>query len=151
MSNCGVQKGCKCIDSPNHKHFEELLDILTVFCEWKSEVGKNTDEYITWQSHEGLCWLVFSLVGISKTYLKEDCSRVMVQRRAGTDDCEHEFAGIKVRNQKPTLQDAREITARRTGSRTSCFTTVNKSNTSGDKTIYIHELTETIKKKAKKN
>ena len=150
VSDRGVHKGCECIDSPDHLHLNELLSILKVFCKWKSDTGTNTEKYLPWQSHKYLCWLVFSLVGISKLYLKKDLSRVMVQRRAGTDDCEHEFAGSRLRNPKPTQGDMRKVTARRAGTRcSSVFTNLNKSNTSGDKSIYVDELIKPIRKKRK--
>ena len=75
----------------------------------------------------------------------------MKQRSAGTDDCEHEFAHIKSKNYKPTQQDCRNYTARMTGARTSTFTTINNSNTSGDKMIYTEEITAPITKKIKLN
>ena len=54
----------------------------------------------------------------------------MYQRKSGTDDCEHEFAGSRLRNPKPTQGDMRNITARRTA-----YKNLNKSNTNGDKSI----------------
>ena len=95
MSNRGVFEGCKCINSPTHPHLYELLDILQVFIEWKKEAGKDNKKYITWQSSEDISWLVFGIVGIAHTYLREDKSCTTKQRSAGTDDCEHEFAHIK--------------------------------------------------------
>ena len=74
----------------------------------------------------------------------------MCQRKSGTDDCEHEFAGSRLRNPKPTQGDMRKVTARRAGTRSSsAFTNLNKSNTSGDKSIYVDELIRPIRKKRK--
>ena len=102
MSNRGVYKGYEMINSPNHKHLDEILQILTTFCDW-SKNKKDQKDYIPWQSHDNLCWLVLSIVGLSKTYLKEDESRTIVQSKIGPDDCEHEFAGI--RQKMPKLPD----------------------------------------------
>ena len=66
------------IDSPDHEHLDELLQILLTFQKWKKDI-KDPKAYIPWQSDEDLCWLIFSIVGISKTYLKADKSRVLVQ------------------------------------------------------------------------
>ena len=151
MSNRGVFKGCECINSPTHPHLYELLEILELFYEWKKEAGEDKKKYITWQSSEDISWLIFGIVGIAHIYLCKDKSRTMKQRSAGTDDCEHEFAGIKSKNNKPTQQDCRNYTARMTGARTSTFTTINKSNTSGDKVIFTEEITAPIKKKRKLN
>ena len=133
MSNRGVFKECECINSPTHPHLYEILDVLQVFYEWKKEAGNNTKKYITWQSREDISWLVFGIVGIAKTYLCKDKTRIMKQRSAGTDDCEHEFAHIKSKNYKPTQQDCRNYTARMTNAWSSAFTTINNSNISGDK------------------
>ena len=74
----------------------------------------------------------------------------MCQRKSGSDDCEHEFAGCRVRNSKPTQQDMRQITARRTGTRASTFTSVNKANTRGDSDIYTDEISKPIFKKSRR-
>ena len=95
-----------------------------------------------------MSWLIYSTVGIARTYLKEDQSRRMCQRKSGTDDCEHEFAGSRLRNLKPTQCDMRKITARRAGTRSSsAYTTLNKSNASRDTSIYVDELIKPIPKK----
>ena len=95
-----------------------------------------------------MSWLIYSTVGIARTYLKEDQSRRMYQRKSGTDNCEHEFSGSRLRNPKPTQGDMRKITARRTGMRSSsAYTNLNKSNASGDKSIYVDELIKPIPKK----
>ena len=78
MSNRKKLKGCEMINSPNNFHLEELFEVLDLFCEWKIEAEDNTKQYIPWQSHEDLVLLVTSIVGIAKTYLKEDKSRTMV-------------------------------------------------------------------------
>ena len=150
VSNRGEKKGCKMIDSPDHFHIQELLDIMVFFGKWKDEAKDKDDNYITWQCHEDLSWLIFATIGIARTYLKEDKSRRMCQRKSGTDDCEHEFAGSRLRNPKPTQGDMRKVTARRAGTRSSsAFTNLNKSNTSGDKSIYVDELIRPIRKKRK--
>ena len=86
-------------------------------------------------------------IGIATIYLKEDKSRVMVQRRGGSDDCEHEFGGIRERNAKPSALDVQQGVARRTGTKSSTFNALSKANTSGDKNIYTSEITATITRK----
>ena len=86
-------------------------------------------------------------IGIATIYLKEDKSRLMVQRRGGSDDCEHEFGGIRERNAKPSALDVQQGVARRTGTKTSTFNALSKANTSGDKNIYTNEITATITRK----
>ena len=150
ISNRNEFKGCEMINSPDHFHIEELFKILDIFCEWKRDCGENTKEFIPWQSMEDLVFLVAGIVGVAKVYLKEDESRTMVQRQGGTDCCENEFAGVRERNPKPTILNAKQSFARRAGTRTSVFNLRNKSNTSGDKRIHYDELMSPISKKSKR-
>ena len=46
--------GCKMIDSPDHEHLDELLQILLTFQKWKKDI-KVPKEYIPWQLDEDLC------------------------------------------------------------------------------------------------
>ena len=152
MSNRGENKGCEILNSPSHFHLQELLNILITFTEWKNEAGVNVKEFVPWQTYVDLCYLIFGLVGLSRCYLQEDKGRTLVQRKNGSDDVEHEFAGIRVRNPKPTIQDCVLVTGRRSGCRQSVFTRINKTNTSGtDKIIYTDELLEPMEKKRKLN
>ena len=146
MNSRGVYKGCKELNSPQHKHLTELLDILEVFAEWKAE-AKAKANFIPLQSYEDLIHLVTTNVGIATVYLREDKSRVMVQRRGGSDDCEHEFGGIRERNDKPSALDVQQSVARRTGTKTSTFNTLSKANTCGDKDIFSNEITARLKRK----
>ena len=91
MSSNGVWKGCEPINSPDHRHIGELLDILDIFCEWRNESPEKI-HFIPWQSFEDLVYLIIGIIGVSKLYLKKDKSRILVQRRSGSDDVEHEFA-----------------------------------------------------------
>ena len=71
----------------------------------------------------------------------------MVQRRGGSDDCEHEFGGIRERNDKPSALDVQQVVSRRTGTKTSTFNAISKANTSGDKDIYASEITSKLMRK----
>ena len=100
---------------------------------------------------ENLVWLVTGIVGVAKVYQNEDESRTMVQRQGETDCCENECAGMRERNTKLTILNAKQSFARRAGTRTSVFNLRNKSNTSGDKKIHYDELMSPISKKSKRN
>ena len=146
MNNRGVVKGCEEIDSSNHFHLNELISILVIFAEWKAE-AKTKAHFIPYQSYEDLIQLVTTIIGIATVYLKPNKSRVMVQRRGGSDDCEHEFGGIRQKNDKPSALDVQKGVARRTGTKTSTFNALSKANTAGDKDIYTSEITATLKRK----
>ena len=148
-NNRGIVKGCEEIDSPNHFHLKELLEILELFAEWKTE-SKTKVNFIPYQLYEDLILLCTTMIGIASTYLKVDKTRIMVQRRGGSDDCEHEFGGIREKNDKPTALDVQQGVARRTGTKTSTFNFISKANTSGDKAIFTNEIKAKLKRKQNK-
>ena len=84
------------------------LDSYKKMRDWKKECGGYTKQFITWQSHEDLRWLVFGIVGYAALYLKNDCSLVVDQGRFGSDTMEHLFALIRAGNSNPTNQQANE-------------------------------------------
>ena len=71
----------------------------------------------------------------------------MIQRRGGSDDCEHEFGGIRERNAKPTALDVQQGVTRQTGTKTLIFNALSKANTSGDKDIHTNEIISILYKK----
>ena len=96
--------------------------------------------------------MVVGIVGLASTYLKADRSRTMVQSRSGSDVVEHEFAGIRQRNSKPTGLDVRQIVARRSATRSSTFTAINKANTrGGNNDLFCNEITAPMHRKQKKS
>ena len=125
------------------------MEILELFCEWRLETKHDKNNFLPWQTFDDLYHLVMGIVGVSITYLKENGSNVLVQRRSGSDDVENEIAGVRERNAKPTALDVCQSIARRSGFRSSLFNAVNKANTSGDKDIYASEVCADIKRKLK--
>jgi hypothetical protein len=93
------------IDKPTHRHCKELLEILKLFTTWKKECKGNANKFITRETYEDLCWMVFGLVGIACTYLDENGSRVMDQGLSGTDPLEHLFCKLRMKNSNGTQRD----------------------------------------------
>ena len=110
--NANYSKKCCCIDSPDHSHLKELHSIMLLFYEWKN--GCNTkNEFITNETWEDLCWMVYGMEGLASKYLKKDGSLRMMQRRGGSDVCENEFAAFRQSSSNGTEYDIRGIEARR--------------------------------------
>ena len=64
-----------------------------------------------------------------------------LSKKSETDDCEHDFASLKLRNPKPTQNDTRKHTARRATTRTSeILTKLNDTNINWDQAIYTDDL-----------
>ena len=122
---------------------QELINILEVFAEWKAH-AKTKQNFIPYQSYEDLIQLVTTIIGVATVYLKVDKIRTMVQRRGGSDDCEHKFGGTRERIAKPTALDIQQGLSRQTSTRTSTFNTLSKANTSGDQSIFTNEITGTF-------
>jgi hypothetical protein len=77
------------------------------FSEWRAKAKelKNSNLFIPYTSFDDLCFMVFGLVGVAQTYLKNDGSRTMVQRQGNTDVLEHCFAHIHQHERKFNIQD----------------------------------------------
>jgi hypothetical protein len=70
-------KGCENLNSPSHALLQEVVDILSLFTEWKAEAesnkkGKGGGNFIPWQLYEDLYFMIFGMVGVAQRYLKED-------------------------------------------------------------------------------
>ena len=55
MSSNGVWKGCEPINSPDHRHIGELLDILDIFCEWRNE---SPEKYTLYRGNRLKIWFI---------------------------------------------------------------------------------------------
>ena len=100
----GKHKDVELINSPDHKHIEELFDILRLFEEWKKETKGSPSKFITSYTYEDLVWMVFGVAAVARLYLNADKSVAMHQGRSGSDVCEHFFALIRYINQNPTMK-----------------------------------------------
>eukprot|EP00978_Attheya_sp_CCMP212_P047092 scaffold421221_cov91-Attheya_sp.AAC.2 len=147
MSGNNVFKGCEPICSPTHSHLPELARILMLFTEWKNEAGSNKDAFISQQSYEDLTWLVFGFTGIAQSYLDEDGSKVMIQKRGGSDCCEHHFADLKCSNRRGGIDESRKSSARAAGVTSCTFSGSSKTNTSGDKQLLKREINSPMPRK----
>ena len=116
MNNCiDIMNGRKkvdCCSSPNDPKLDELMKLVAIFSEWKNECGSNKNEFITTQSYEDLCWIVFAKVVVCTTYLKDDNSLLLVPGHSGSDIFEHHFGHIRQTNTKPSILECKHITAR---------------------------------------
>ena len=66
------RKKVDCFSSPNDEKLVELLKLVSIFTEWKNESLSNKKEFISMQSYEDLCWILFAKVGIRSKYLRDD-------------------------------------------------------------------------------
>jgi len=151
--NGNREKKCENIDSPNHPHINELRKILVLFDNWRAECGNNKEQFITKETWEDLCWLVYGLEGLANQELKDDKSRRICQRRGGSDCCENTFAAYRQGNSNGTELDIRQMEARRgayRGQGVSCFSRAVKSNSGREDRVDIVSLSAELNKKRKR-
>ena len=139
------------VSSPNDSKLEDLMKLVSIFLEWKNESGSNKNEFITTQSYEDLCWIVFDKVGVCTTYLKDDNSLLLVPRHSGSDIVEHHSGHIRQTNTKPSILECKQATARGSDieSISNMFSMNSKSNASGSD-IYASEAFGPMKSKVNK-
>ena len=149
--NANHSKKCECINSPVHPHVKELHCILLLFAEWRNEC-KTKDEFITRESWDDLCWLVYGIEGLAKDYLCLDKSIMMMQRRGGSDVCENEFGAFRQSNSNGSEFDIRGIEARRSayrGHNVSCFSRMVKTNSGREDRVDLVNLSAKLLKRRK--
>jgi hypothetical protein len=69
--NAKRPQNCHDINSLSHPHSNELLNILAVFYDWRLEAGDDTDSFVPLTTYEDLCWIIFAVVGVGNTHLKQ--------------------------------------------------------------------------------
>ena len=146
--NKHYSKGCECINSPHHHHLKELRTILLLFAEWKN-CFESKYEFITNKSWEDLCWLVYSMEGIAREYLKINKSC-----RMRSDVCKFEFAAFRQSNSNGSENDIRGIEATRLSYRghdVSSFSRIVKSNSRREVWVDIASLSAKLVQKRKRD
>ena len=146
IMNARQEKGCYNINGPRHELLDELMTILEFFSNEKKNSFKAIYYYLTPQTHKDLCWTIFGIVGMCKTYLSTSSERAIDQKRHGSDCCEHHFANGTNSNTNGCLADFRSFTAKSTDVRAQTFHGRSKENTSGDRSYFGSELTSKLHK-----
>ena len=126
------------------------MNIYTWFAKWNEEYIDHPNNFIPKYSYEDLCWTIFGLVGLCQKYLRTDGSRMLDQKRHGSDCCEHHFANCVNNNPNASLSDFRSYSARSTGIRANMFHSRVKTNTAGDTDICGRELMQPLSKSTTK-
>jgi hypothetical protein len=137
-------KGFTAIDSPTHESLLHLEETMILFVEWEKEAGKKKHHFIPASTHQDLCWLCLSTIGMGRLYLNEDKSKAMSQDRHGSDCCEHHFGNMKGKNPNGTKADCDEATAKSTSVRSNTFNTSAKTNTAGA-SLRSDEITQPLR------
>jgi hypothetical protein len=151
MENRGKHKGCHIINAPHHPHLKELIEIAKIFGEWKNE-NTGSSHFIPQSTYEDICWAVFGIVGMAKTYLFVDEKRKMNQAISGSDPCEHHFGNINDQNANANAGEMRSYSAKSTASRGHTLQHHNKTNSSGKQQGYVTaEVTTAMSRRPREN
>jgi hypothetical protein len=149
--NAKRPKNCHDINSPSHPHLNKLLNILAVFNDWRLEAGGDKDSFVPLATYDDLCWIIFAVVGVGKTHLLNDKTRIMLQKSSGTDICEKRFCNIRNQFDQPALDKCRQGTAHSQAVWSNTFNGKDKGNTSGVAKHYrFDELNLPVMKRTKK-
>jgi len=135
----GEAKGCENIDRPSHPLLGKALKHLALFTEWKDE-STSANHFFPATTYEDLVFMIFGLVGVSKTYLREDKSFVLVQRRGSTDNIEHIFCYFRMKSPVFTVADATRMASNAAGKRLNAGFLGRKTNNPGEK--QTHKLAD---------
>jgi hypothetical protein len=130
IMNGNKKNGCNNIHTPTQIHLHQLLDELKGFHKWKKNCEEK-EHFIPKSTYKDLCCMVFAVVGVEKTYLKNDKSFIMLQKNSDTDVCEQHFGNICSRGPKASLEQARHHAAHATAIDSNTFGNFSKLNTSG--------------------
>ena len=68
--NSTMVKKCEPIKSPNHRHIDELEEILKIFCEWKSKAVNNNENFLPLTTFEDIIWLCVRMIALCRSYSK---------------------------------------------------------------------------------
>ena len=93
--------------------------------------------------------LFFARDRVSSFYLDDNKLWAMLQSRGRTDDVEHAFSHQRGKNSNPTIWDCNQLLGRDAGVKRTTFSLKIKSNTSGDKFVYLNELKQLLSNKRK--
>jgi hypothetical protein len=152
-SNKNAKRPAKChyINLPSHPHLNELLNILAVFYDWRLEAGDDKDSFVPLTTYEDLCWIIFAVVGVGKTHLLDDKTRIMLKNISGTDICDKHFCNIRNQFDQPAVDNYRQGTGRSQAVRSNTVNGKDKGNTSGVAKHYrFDELNLPVMKRSKK-
>ena len=126
-------KKVDCFPSPNDERLDELLKIISIVLEWENESLSNKKEFISIQSYEDFCCIVFAKIGICSKYLHDDKSLLLVPGCSGSDVVDHYFGHMRQTNTQSRILEYRQAIARESdiGPINNIFSVNSKSNTSG--------------------
>ena len=131
-------KDCELIDSANHRHLFELLDVVKFHTSWKNQAGKNKLAYQPISTFEDTVWTCIGIVGVAMKQLR-GCHNI-VQRRHGSDICQEAFCYKRDKNVNADHLNTNQIMARNLHSGLFNLAASRKANFGKRKTFFGFEL-----------
>ena len=136
-------KGCECIDGPDHRHVYELLDTVKWFFAWKNEVAADKKliskyNFLPSSAYEDTVWTCIGIVGVARKRLRG--GHKIVQRRHGSDVCEESFCGKRSKNPNADALNTNHIMARYSSNCMNHMSCSRKANFGRRTTFFGREL-----------
>ena len=136
-------KGCELIDGADHPHVFELLDTVKFFTEWRNEVVADDEldvmyNFLPSSSYEDTVWTCMGIVGVARKQLRR--GHKIVQRRHGSDVCEHAFCAKRSKNANADAFNTNHILARYSSTCMNHLAASRKANFGSRTTFFGREL-----------
>ena len=131
-------KNCELINSVNHRHVFELLDVVKFHTAWKKQAGDNKWSYQPNLTYKDTVWTCIGIVGVAMKRLHGNHN--MVQRRHGSDICEESFCFKRDKNVNADHLNTNQIMARHSHSGLFNMAASRKANFGKRKTFFGSEL-----------
>jgi hypothetical protein len=98
------------------------------------------NQFIPATTYEDLVFMIFGLVGVSKTYLRKEKSFVPVQRSGSTNNIEHIFGYFRMKSREFTVADANRMASNAAGQNLNAGFLGRNTNNQGEK--QTHKLAD---------
>ena len=147
VMNGNPEKGCGNIDSADHNHVYELLDVVKFHTEWRDQHRKNSQHFLPKTTYQDIVWCAIGVVGVAQKQLRD--GHTMVQRRHGSDICEKSFCQKRNKNANANALQTNQIMARNASSQLWTLAASRKSNFGKQKTYFGFELNKAKIKRIK--
>jgi hypothetical protein len=101
------------------------------FYYWRLEAGDNNDSFVPLTTYEDLCWIIFAVVGVGKTHILNDKTRIMPSKAKWYRHLWNHFCNIRNQFDQPAVDTCWQGTAHSQAVRSNTCNGKDKGNTSG--------------------
>ena len=71
VMNGNPEKGCGNIDSADHNHVYELLDVVVFHTHWRDQHKKHSQHFLPRTTYQDIVWSAIGIVGVARKQLRD--------------------------------------------------------------------------------